>query len=277
MSSKKTYYINGEWVSNIDEKISHEDGGFQRGYGLFETIRFEKKKIFRPEKHFERLSLGLSNIKIPLDYNYSKILSLLNEIINKNDIADGLIRLTITMGDINNDPWDFSNKKNVYISIRKLPTKIKSPVKIKFYAENNFPIVRFLPQVKSLNYLGNMLAKRQAEDDGAFEPVFYNSNNYITECAVRNIFFIKDNILLTPNKKLGILPGIMRKTVLETAKNLGFNISTNNIKYDDVNEMDEAFITSTAVGVLPCFWGKWKSNYSISLKIKNTIQIKFFN
>ena len=277
MSSKKTYYINGEWIANEDATISHEDGGFQRGYGLFETIRFEKRKIFRPEKHFERLSLGLSNIKITLNYNFSKILSLLNEIINKNDIDDGLIRLTVTMGDINNDPWNFDNKKNIYISIRTLPTQIKNPVKIKFYSENNFPIVRFLPQVKSLNYLGNMLAKRQAKEDGAFEPVFYNSNNYITECAVRNIFFIKNNILLTPSKKLGVLPGIMRETVLETAKDLGYKISTHNIKYNDVDQMDEAFITSTGIGVLPCFWGEWQSNYSICSKIKNAILIKFFN
>ena len=96
-----------------------------------------------------------------------------------------------------------------------------------------------------------MLAKRKATKDGFFEPIFYNKEQIITECAVRNIFFIKDKTVFTPSTKLGVLPGIMRETVLEITKSLNYEISKKNILFKDINLMDEAFITSTAVGVLP--------------------------
>tara|TARA_Y100001935_G_scaffold226662_1_gene204461 strand:- start:387 stop:1217 length:831 start_codon:yes stop_codon:yes gene_type:complete len=276
MDSKKIFYINGEWVSKKDANIPHEDAGFQRGYGLFETIRFENKKLFRPDKHYERLSNGLSNIKINFNKSYKEILSLLEQIIEKNKINSGLIRITITIGNIKDDPWDFNCDLNIYISIRSMVFSSMNAVKVKFYSEKIFPIVRFHPQIKSLNYLGNMLAKREAANDGFFEPVFYNHEQVITECAVRNIFFIKNQIIFTPSTKLGVLPGIMRETVLEAAKSLNYDISLKNILLKDINLMDEAFITSTAVGVLPCFWGNWKSNYKICLEIKDSIQDKYF-
>lgn len=276
MNSKNIFYINGKWVSKKDANISHEDAGFQRGYGLFETIRFQNKKLFKPDKHYERLSNGLSSIKINFNQSYEHILSLLKQIIKKNKINNGLIRITITIGNIKDDPWDFNSELNIYISIRNVIFPLMNPVKVKFYPEENFPIVRFNPQIKSLNYLGNMLAKREAKKDGFFEPVFYNQNEIITECAVRNIFFIKDKIIYTPTTKLGVLPGIMRETVLETAKDLNYEVSLKNIYYKDINKMDEAFITSTAVGVLPCFWKNWKSKYKICLEIKDSIQKNYF-
>ena len=276
MNSKKIFYINGKWVSKKNANIPHEDAGFQRGYGLFETIRFQNKKLFRPDKHYERLSKGLLNIKIDFDKSYEEILSLLQQIIEKNKINSGLIRITITIGNIKDDPWDFNSDLNIYISIRNVVFSSMRPVKVKFYSEEIFPIVRFHPQIKSLNYLGNMLAKRKATKDGFFEPIFYNKEQIITECAVRNIFFIKNKTVFTPSTKLGVLPGIMRETVLEITKSLNYEISKKNILFKDINLMDEAFITSTAVGVLPCFWENWKSKYKICTEIKNSIENKYF-
>ena len=71
-----------------------------------------------------------------------------------------------------------------------------------------------------MNYIGNMLSKRECEKQGGFEPVFYNKAKIITECAIRNIFYIKNNILLTPSLDLGILSGVMRDTVLDIARKI---------------------------------------------------------
>ena len=83
MNSKNIFKRQGKWVSKKDANISHEDAGFQRGYGLFETIRFQNKKLFKPDKHYERLSNGLSSIKINFNQSYEHILSLLKQIIKK--------------------------------------------------------------------------------------------------------------------------------------------------------------------------------------------------
>jgi len=119
-----------------------------------------------------------------------------------------------------------------------------------------------------MNYIGNMLSKKDCEKQGAYEPVFYNENNIITECAIRNIFYFKNNLLLTPSLDLGILSGVMRETIIEIAKDLNFEVKESHIDYKLINDMDEAFISSTGIGLLPCYWDGWTSTH------KNTILIK---
>ena len=140
-----------------------------------------------------------------------------------------------------------------------------------FYSEKQYPIIRFNPAIKSLNYIGNMLAKKDAEKAGAFEPVFYNRENIITECAIRNIFFIRDKILYTPTLELGILSGVMREVVLNIANSLDIAIKETYIHYDDINTMDEAFISSTGIGLLACYWDNWESKYRYTNLIKKEL------
>ena len=122
-----------------------------------------------------------------------------------------------------------------------------------------------------MNYIGNMLAKKDAEKDNAFEPVFYNKDGFITECAIRNIFFIKENMILTPSKNLGVLPGVMRDTILSISKNLQFDVKETNIPLNSIKNMDEAFISSTGIGLLPCYWDNWKSDFIITSRIKENL------
>ena len=122
-----------------------------------------------------------------------------------------------------------------------------------------------------MNYLGNMLAKNDADKHGAYEPVFYNHNNQITECAIRNIFYIKNEILYTPSLDLGILSGVMRETIIQIATLLNIEVRESYIDYSSIDDMDEAFISSTGIGLLPCYWGDWKSNYKMTKLIKKEL------
>ena len=117
--------------------------------------------------------------------------------------------------------------------------------------------------------MGNFMAIRDAKLSGAFEPIFYNKFHNITEGAIRNIFFIKENIIYTPSTELGILNGITRQKIIQLAVSSGYNVNELDINYKDINSMDEAFITSSAVDILPCYWDGWSSNYSITIKLKN--------
>ena len=74
--------------------------------------------------------------------------------------------------------------------------------------------------------------------------------------------------LLTPNTKLGVLPGVMRDTIISIANDINLTVDETNIPFESINEMDEAFISSTGIGLLPCSWNGWKSDYTITLKIK---------
>jgi len=122
-----------------------------------------------------------------------------------------------------------------------------------------------------------MLAKKECEKLGYYEPIFYNENNIITECAIRNIFFIKDKTLITPSLDLGILSGVMRNTIISIAKKINLNVLETHIKKEKINLMDEAFISSTGIGLLPCYWDDWHSEFETTNKLKKELFNKINN
>ena len=257
-------YINGAWKKASKSTVPLNDSGFLLGDGLFETIRFQNRKLFRPDKHLERLHAGLNLIHIRLERTDTEIRELLTNIIQKNELQSGLLRLMITRGNVEGPPWNYKGPASIYISIRQLSPEPDLPVKVVFYPETQYPIIRFTPAIKSLNYMGNMLAKKDAEKNGAFEPVFYNKEGLITECAIRNIFFIRGNTLLTPSTNLGVLPGVMRDTIISIAKEINLRSEEGEIPIKSINDMDEAFISSTGIGLFPCYWEGWQSDFTIT-------------
>jgi len=264
-------FVNGVWQPASISTVSLYDAGFLLGDGLFETIRFQNGRLFQPEKHLKRLHSGLNIIQIELDKSNTELISCLEEMVIRNDIRSGLLRLMITRGKIEGTPWNFTGIPNVYISIRPLTEEPKKPVKVVFYPEEKYPIIRFNPAIKSLNYIGNMLAKKNAEKEGAFEPVFFNRDGNVTECAIRNIFFIQDKTLMTPGIDLGVLPGVMRETIMEIALELDLIVSEKIIPFNSINDMDEAFISSTGIGLLPCYWDGWNSEFPITYLLKEKL------
>ena len=269
-------YINGDWEKASKSKVPLNDAGFLLGDGLFETMRFDDRKLFRPAKHLERMHASLNVIHIHLESSDSEILTLLANIIQKNELESGLLRLMVTRGNVEGPPWQYTGPASIYINIRPFSPEPVLPVKVVYYCDKKYPIIRYTPAIKSLNYMGNMLAKKDAEKDDAFEPVFYNGDGFITECAIRNIFFIQDKQLLTPSIELGVLPGVMRDTIMSIAKEINLTAKEANISIDSVNEMDEAFISSTGIGLLPCFWNGWQSDFTITSKLKKHLD-RFIN
>ena len=265
---KKYYLINGEKISSNEAKISVDDYGLMRGYAIFETIKFVNRKALNLNQHMDRLFGSISFIRINLDeIKRAEVISDINKIIKINELDEGLVKIIITKGSLENKN-DKDLNPNIYITISKIYPIPKGPVKVVFYNELKYPILRFNPAIKSINYLGNMMAIEDANKEDAFEVVFYNNDKTITECAMRNIFFIKNNELITPSLNLGILPGTTRKIISELSSKVNLKYSERKILINDVNTMDEAFICSSVVGVLPCYWDKWESNYTITKQLQ---------
>jgi len=265
------FYINGKWEKKSEALISANDAGFLLGDGLFETIRFQNKKLFLLDKHLARLNSGLKTIKINIEYSNSDLYTILNKIINKNNFENGLIRLMITRGELEGEPWKYNGPTCLYISIRPIAEKSNIPVKVVYFNESDYPIIRFTPAIKSMNYIGNMLAKKDADKYGAYEPVFINNDGFITECAIRNIFYIKNNSLITPSEDLGILPGVTRDTIMKIGADLGLEIIKTKIPQNEIQSMDEAFISSSGIGLLPCFWDGWNSEFKLTKQLQKSL------
>ena len=274
--NKIYYYIRNQYVESTKAIVPFNDAGFLYGDGLFETMRFDNRVVFSIGNHLDRLFIGLKQINLLMKIQKKDIKNLIYKLIDMNSLDSGIIRVMITRGVV--EQFDNSNREPpIYISIKPFYSIPMEPVRVAYYDETKYPIIRFHPAIKSMNYIGNMLAKQDAKEDNVFEPVFYNNSKIITECAIRNIFYIKDNAVITPKVSLGILSGVMRKNIIDVCEKMNLSVIEKSIKLSDVSIMDEAFISSTGIGILPCYWDNWDSHFALTLKIKKELFKKIKN
>jgi len=266
------YYINGNFVRSEEAKISFHDGGFQRGNALFESIRFKNNNLLHINKHIQRLRNGLDYLEFKIQETDENLIDLMRQTIIKNNLKTGVINLMISSNfDINNP---LHSTVNLYISIREIKSIEHELVKIIFLNEWDFPILRFKNSIKINSYAGNIKALITAKKQNAFDAVFYNRKNEITEATMRNIFFIKKDSIITPPLSLGILPGTTRDLILELCKEQGYDCSEKIIKFEEINDMDEAFLTSSSYGIIPCYWQGWHNQNKKTKKIKKILDSK---
>jgi|TARA_B000000557_G_scaffold131553_1_gene106617 branched-chain amino acid aminotransferase len=262
----KIIFINDEFLFKDQAKISFEDGSFQKGNAIFESIRFQNKKVLQIDRHLERLFDGLNYFNFKICYSYDELAEIINELIKKNNLKSGIINFIVSdTFDINN-PID--SKTNIYISLRETNRIHAEPVKIIFVNENDYPVIRFKKSIKINNYAGNIRALRYAKKHGCYDAVFYNNKKIITESTMRNIFFIKQNKIITPPLSLGILNGTTRQMIKEICDFHGYEYQEKFIKLEEIMAMDEAFLTSCAHGLISCFWDGWNNANNITPKIK---------
>ena len=270
-------YVNGEWQKEAVAYVSINDLGFLYGDSLFETIRSINGRLFKPQIHFDRLENGFKKLRYENTPDYDTFLSLLSDFIMRNDFQNGMIRFIVTRGlGTMEAPWSYVGKTNIYIKGRPLPKLPDFPAHINFVNEEDYPVARFNPAIKSGNYLANMLAKKDADAINSFEPIFYNKSKYITEGALRNIFFIRGNMLFTPALSLGVLPGVIRNLVLKLAPMCNLLQMETIIRYEDIDGMDEAFITSTGIGILPVTWDGFESDSIKTYELMKLLDKEFY-
>tara|TARA_Y100001970_G_C14184037_1_gene831464 strand:- start:178 stop:1008 length:831 start_codon:yes stop_codon:yes gene_type:complete len=263
------YYIDGNFVKSQEAKISFYDGGFQRGNAIFESIRFKNNNLLHIDRHIQRLRNGLDYLEFKIQETDENLIDLMIQVITKNNLKTGIINLMISSNfDINNP---LSSTINLYISIREIKSIEHEMVKIIFLNEWDFPILRFKNSIKINSYAGNIKALITAKKQKAFDAVFYNRKHEVTEATMRNIFFIKNGSVITPPLSLGILPGTTRDIILELCKEHGYDYSEKIIKFEDINDMDEAFLTSSSYGVIPCYWKGWHNQNKETKKIKKIL------
>lgn len=268
-------YANGEWVRQSQATVPFMDSGFWYGDGLFETLRVANGAIFRPYKHLARMREGMQTLRIDFPVPDEQVVALMEELVRRNGLEDTLLRLMCTRGTLEGAPWKHTGPSNLYIGFRFPDAEPTIPVKVIFIKEQHYPIARIVPAIKSMTYLGNMLAIGDVVARGGYEPVFVNRDGLVTECAIRNVFFVRGGTLRTPDISLGILPGVTRDLILELAGHLGLEVDMSPVPADEVNSMDEAFISGTGIGVCPCTWdGFHSSEYAVTHRLREAVEAR---
>lgn len=236
--------INNKLINKDDANISIFSEGFSYGFGLFETIKIENGKIIFFDEHIERLKNSTKELGMEFSQDIESLKKHCYELINKNHIKKGVLKITLTKN-TNSNILIISNSERYYENnVYDKGFKIKlSKVK-----RNQFSI---LPYIKSNNYMENYIERQIALENGYDEILFLNIDNKVCEGAISNIFYIKNNIIYTPKVECGLLPGIVRKKIIDLAKNLGCIIIEDEFSLDEVLSADEVFLTNSLFDIMP--------------------------
>ncbi|MCF6092726.1 branched-chain-amino-acid transaminase [Microaerobacter geothermalis] len=248
-------YLNGEFVSKEDAKISVFDHGFLYGDGIFEGIRVYSGNVFKLKEHIDRLYDSARSIMLEIPMNKEQMIQAVVESVRKNELKDAYIRLVVSrgVGDLGLDPFKCKKPEIIIIvdNISLFPKELY---------ENGLPIVTvptrrnvpdaLNPKIKSLNYLNNVLVKIEASLAGVKEALMLNAQGYVSEGSGDNVFIVKKGVVITPPSYLGALEGITRNTIMEIAEKLGYTVKEEPFTRHDVYTADEVFLTGTAAEVI---------------------------
>ena len=226
------------------------DRGLYFGDGVYEVIRSYNGRIFAFDEHLERFSASLKAIDITkVDIN--QIRNRIMQAFEAANIPNACVYFHITRGSgPRNHACSDDLKPNFFLTIKELEDDSK--MKQHGISVITYPDLRWKRcDIKSLNLLPNVMAKREADKKGCYEAIFVNDEGIITEGSSSAFFAIQNEKLRTSPLSANILPSITRKFVIQAAQNIGLQILDKSITPAEAILCDELFIAVTTKDIVP--------------------------
>ncbi len=215
LESEDTFlWLNGALCPARSARIDPSDRGLMLGDGLFETIRVAGRVPRRVQQHLARLRHGAEQLGIPLPYGEAEILDAFTQTLEANALDTAVLRLTLTRGVAPRGvapPADSRPSLLITAAAFVAPPGELSAVICQSTRRNEFSP---LAAIKSLNYLDNIIARREAAWRGAEDAILLNTQGNVSEATAANLFLLKNGKWLTPLIADGALPGIFRARAL---------------------------------------------------------------
>lgn len=248
----KTAYLNGQFVSEGDAKVSILDRGFLYGDGLFETLLVQNGKPFRWQKHWERLAHGAGFMQIKLPLTSGEAMSSARHLLRENGVDQAILRINLSRG-IGSRGYSAKNATlSVFaMTLHEAPRHSEVPVRWRLGTSElrvlaNDPLAR----LKSTNKLVQVLAKTRAEQVGFDEALLLNSRGEVTEATNGNLFWIEDENVFTTPLDAGILPGITRSLIFEICQDTGVSCTERAVDVQTLKKAQGAFLTLSSLGIV---------------------------
>lgn len=246
----KHIFINNQFLIADRPNILVSDRGLLLGDGLFETIRAYQGKIPFLAAHWARLNQGAQLLDIKIPCTYAEIAAAITELLHRNDLMhqDARIRITLTRG---NGPTglspaiEFNSTLFITTAHYSLPVPINNLI-IATTRRNEFSP---LANIKSLNYLDNILALQEAHKKNAEDALLFNTQNQLACATTANVFIVQDNIIFTPPLTDGALPGIMRAIIFKLAQQANIPCKEKSIALNQLKNAEEIFLTNSLMGI----------------------------
>jgi len=249
-------YIDGEYFGKDEARVSVYDHGLLYGDGVFEGIRIYGGRVFKLTEHLKRLYDSARAIHLTIPMDLAAMAAAVNETVAANEKSDGYIRLLVTRGkgNLGLNPFTCERASVIIIvdDIQLYPQACYDEgIAVITASVRRTPAQCLDPRIKSLNYLNNIMAKVEAIHAGCLEALMLNTEGFVAECTGDNVFYIKNQQLMTPESADGALEGVTRNTVIEAAGDIGVPVVCRATTLYDIYTADECFLTGTAAEMIP--------------------------
>jgi branched-chain amino acid aminotransferase len=243
-------HLNGRLIDAREARIDPADRGLLLADGLFETLRAYGGQPFCLDAHLARLAAGATLLGLPAP-PVSQLAMAVSDTLGANGLADASIRITLTRGA---GPRGLLPPAKVtptlLVAAHPLPPSLPATMSAclaSIRRNEHSPVSR----LKSLAYLDNILALREAAAAGCDEAILLNTAGRIAAGSRSNLFLVLDGVITTPPPSEGLLPGIARHTVLTLAGKHGIPARETPVTLAEIVRASEAFLTNSLLEVAP--------------------------
>lgn len=244
-------YINGRFTTTDERVLGVEDRGFQFGDAVYEVFKFLGRRPTFLLEHYRRMERGLKDLEIRSPFNEQAYAAIMRELLDRTTFDDGIVYVQVTRGEAKRSHfWPQTLEPTViaYSRAFEFPDAVKKErgIRVVTTADHRWHFCN----IKSVNLLGNAIAKKHAQRAGAEEAILL-ADGIVREGASSNFFAVKDGHLVTHPLDERILPGIVRDRVIGLALSAKIRVDERPLREAELFDIDEAFITSTTQGVMP--------------------------
>jgi D-alanine transaminase len=248
-------YLNGEYSSLREAKVSVLDRGFIFGDGVYEVVPVYAGKLFRFNEHMARLTRSLGKLRIANPHSGEQWLErcrkLTRALTDKTAAQDQLVYIQVSRGVAPRDhviPRDIVPTVFIMTSLMKPPSHEQRHGGVACVTARDFRWER--GDIKSISLLGNVLARQLSADHGAVETVMFRAG-FLTEAATSNVWVVHEGAVLGPPKSEHVLEGIRYELIRELCEDVGIAFNLRPIPEAEVMAADELMLSSASKEILP--------------------------
>lgn len=242
-------------VPEAEARIPATDLAYLYGGGLYETLRTYHSRPFAPAEHLDRLRRGAERVGFP-PLPLGEMEAALKALAARRAPEESYLRLAVSPGAQFPGAVPYQEGPVAWVAYGgplapHNAAAYERGVSCILSSRPRWNPGGFIPAVKFASNAEIRLAKKQAEEAGAYEALLLNPDGFLAEGASSNVFLVKDKRLITPDLASGILDGVTRFYVLELAAQAGVETAARRVAAAELDTADEVFLASTLKEVIP--------------------------
>ena len=245
-------FLNGDYLPAEEAKISIFDRAVNFGDAIYEVAGVLDGKLIDFEHHMQRYFNSLDKLAIDSPLEQQQILEAFRKLVELNQLDEGLVYMQVTRGAAERDfVWPENIEPTVFMFTQPKASVENKAAEAGVTLASTADIRWARRDIKSVNLLAQVLAKKVAADAGAYEALMVDADGYVTECGSTSFYIVKGELILTRPLSNDILPGVTRRAVVTLCNKHGLRLVENRFTLDEALNADEAFISGASSYILP--------------------------